>query len=671
MGVVAEMAERRALVLNPKHPRDPALAEWFGEGRETAAGETVTPTTAMRASAFLAGVRYIAETFASLPAHLYRRGRDPRAKERAVDRPLYNRLHDQPNRWQSSFEWRDMQQHHVMLRGNAYAELVPSTELPPFEIVPLHPDRVTPFWAPSGERAYQYRPPLGTADGRPSRVILQAEMLHVAFMPDDGLVGVSVLKHAKETIGRALAASRYASRLYAGDNMPRGVLTHPKSLSKPVREELREEWEKRHRGATNAKRIAILAEGMKFEPTGMTNEDAQTIEFLNLDVADIARILRIPPHKLGDLTKATFSNIEHQAIEAVVDTIRPWLVRWEQRINLDLLTPAERRQYFAEFLVDGLLRGDTASRWDAYAKGWGIGAFSQNDILESENRPPVEGGDERFVPLNMRPLSQVLAEGGSGRGGNPPAPSPRALPGRKETRSLEHLLRLRDAYRPLFAEAARRTLRREADAIERQFRKMVGARSTRSLTEFDGWVDQYYEGFSDVAGQGVLPVAASYADAVRTPAAEMAGVEPDAVDLGVFAAAYAAAYAVRHIARSKEGLRAALTGDPEAVLNNVDGLLAGWRTDRADRIAAHETVQAGSAFARESWRQVGVTRLTWAAAGGACPLCQSLDGQTVGIEQEFVSAGDLVAGDGVTTLVASKTLHPPLHQGCVCSVVLN
>jgi HK97 family phage portal protein len=728
MPIISRMAERRALVVNPLHPRDPVLAEWFG-GSDTASGETVTPTTAMHEATVLSCVRYIGETMASLSLLLYLLDQqDPRKKARATARPLYHRLHEQPNRFQSSFEWIDMLMQHVLLRGNFYNELVPSTDLPPFEIVPLHPDRVRPFWAPDGQRAYKYTPP----PPLPPRVILQNEMFHLPFMPNDGLTGVSVITHSRETIGRALAASKYGSATFKNGGRPGGVLTHPSKLSPGTKANLREDWQTNQGGAVNAGKTAILQEGMKYEPITLSPADAEWIATMGFNAKDVARIFKVPPHKVGIMDDATFTNIEHQGIEAVVDCIRPWAVRFEQRAALDLLTPAERRQYVPEFLLDALLRGDTETRWKAHATAFGIGAKSQNDILHEENEPPIEGGDVHYIPLNMTPatadgmspsqraeMASALVRagydpidaaaaaglpamrhlglppvtliqlpdgpaggggGGSGSGGGAGATAGRTVILGRERRAADRLVQLRGAFQPLFEDAARRVLRREADQVERQFRKMAqqaAPRSTRSLADFETWQQDFYRTFDGAAAAGLAPVATSYAQAVRSAAVDLVdGADPDAVDLTAFVAAYAGAYGARHAGESRSELTAVLAAaaaalpadQPDELMSGMDALLANWRDERPASVAAHETIQAGGAFSRESWRQSGVTKLVWNSAGG-CPLCENLSGQIVGIEETFANAGDGIAGaTGQTPLTASKTLHPPLHKGCDCTI---
>ena len=657
MAIIRELAERRALI-GSAPPRDPVLAEWLAGGTATASGEVVSATTAMRESTFLAGVRYISETLASLPLILYRR-RLPRGKDRAVDLPLYERLHDQPNRWQTSFEWRDMLLHNLILRGNLYCQIVESRELPPFELIPLHPDRVMPFWVRPGVRAYAVQRDDGGRD-----ILLQEEVLHISFMPKNGLMGVSVLHHARETIGRALAAERYGARFFANDARPGGVLTTPKALSNEAKKRLREQWEERFRGADNARKVAVLEEGMQWQNVGIAPEDAQFLGTMEFGVEDIARILRIPPHKVGALRRATFSNIEHQAIEAVVDCIRPWAVRLEQGLNMALLRPEQRRSLFVKFLLDGLLRGDFESRNRAYATGRQWGWLSPNDIRELEDLNPIDGGDVYHVPLNMVPLNQV-GQPSAGLDGSRASPR---LERRQADAAAEAFRRLREAWRPRFEAAVRDVLSREADEIQRRYQDLSG---NRSLADFTASVDEFYASEAGrLAFEGLAPVAHGYAQDVAAAAGEAVGGDADAAELASFVDSYLASYAVRHVSDSRaEVLQAVQEGPQEETEARLSRTLDRWRSERPGTVARHETVQAGNAIARRAWILLGVLKLRWVTFD-PCPLCAPLSGRVVGSQQPFVGDGEVLdAGPGKTPLISKARAHPPLHDGCECQVL--
>lgn len=370
----------------------------------TASGTDVNPETSLRVSAVNACVGVISSTLACLPLKLYRRkGND---KEQAVDHPLYPVLHDAPNDLQTSCEFRELMQSHVCLRGNSFARVRRNGAGNVVSLEPLHPDRMTvienggkPFYA------FTHR------DG--SREIFNGEeLLHIRGLGPDGIMGYSPITLARESIGLSMATEAHGARFFGNGARPGGVLEAPSTLTPQQMKQIREDWQQAHSGQ-NQSRVGVLFGGMKYNAISMSNEDAQFLETRQFQITDIARIFRVPPHKIGDLSKATFSNIEHQAIEFVTDCMLPHIVRWEQRMNRVLLTPSERREYFVKFSIDGLLRGDLKTRYEAYRIGREGGWLSPNDIRELEEQNRIADGDGYLQPLNFTKL-----------GANPPAPAP-------------------------------------------------------------------------------------------------------------------------------------------------------------------------------------------------------------------------------------------------------
>lgn len=358
------------------------------------AGALVTPESAMRISAVWACVRVISQSVAVLPLILYRLAQSGRVK--ATDHALFNLLAIRPNGWQTAYDFRLMMQGHLSLRGNAYARIVPAPDGTIAELWPLHPDRVRVFRLDNNRLRYQVRNP-GT---NVTENFVQEEILHIRGLSTDGILGLSPIAIARESIGGALGTQDYANRLFANDARPGGVLTVPGKLSEPAARRLKEDWQNKFSGP-NIHRTAVLEEGTTWKETGMTPEDAQFLETRKFQVVDICRVFGVPPHKVGELDRATHSNIEHQGIEFVTDTLMPWLVAWEQAISRDLMTEPERAALHAEFQVDALLRGDTPSRYTAYATGRQWGWLSVNDIRAKEGMDPVEGGEVYLRPLNM------------------------------------------------------------------------------------------------------------------------------------------------------------------------------------------------------------------------------------------------------------------------------
>ncbi len=245
------------------------------------------------------------------------------------------------------------------------------------------------------------------------------QVFHLKSLSIDGVTGLSPIAQAREAVGLSLATEEYGAKFFGNGARPGGVLEHPGILKDP--EKLRESWNKVYQGTRNSHKVAVLEEGMKYHTIGIAPEDAQFLETRKYQVNEICRIFRVPPHLVGDLERATFSNIEHQSIEFVQHTIRPWLVRWEQAISRSLLDEKERLLYFAKFNVDGLMRGDYKSRMEGYAVGRQNGWLSANDIRGLEDLPPIpkeQGGDVYLVNGNMMTATQptIKTEGGSDEG---------------------------------------------------------------------------------------------------------------------------------------------------------------------------------------------------------------------------------------------------------------
>lgn len=370
------------------------LAEYLGSRSSSKAGAAVTPETAMAYASVFACVRVLAESVGQLPLHLMERVRD-REKRKATSHPLYSLLHDAPSEHQTSQELIEFLVGCMALRGNAYA-FVNRAPRKVLELTPLHPDGVTPRPGPDGGLVYDLRQPDGSTTTHTAR-----EILHLRLFSLDGVMGVSPIRYAREAVGLGIATEEHGARLFSNGARPGGVLQAPGPVSDKAYDRIRTTFEERHQGAENAGRVALLEEGMTWQSVGMSSDDAQFLETRKFQRSEVAGIFRVPPHMIGDLERATFSNIEHQSLSFVRESLMPYLRRIEQRISLQLLGPDERKKFYAKFNVDGLLRGDTAARSAHYREMFGIGVYSPNDIREFEDKNPREGGDVYLIPLNM------------------------------------------------------------------------------------------------------------------------------------------------------------------------------------------------------------------------------------------------------------------------------
>ena len=377
----------------------------------TTSGKTVTERSAMQMTAVYSCVRILSEAVAGLPLHLYRYKEDG-GKEKALDHPLYRLLHDEPNPEMSSFVFRETLMTHLLLWGNAYAQVIRNGKGEVIALYPLMPNKMSVDRDENGRLYYTYY--RGSDEAMKSRdfaVILQpSDVLHIPGLGFDGLVGYSPIAMAKNAIGMAIACEEYGAKFFANGAAPGGVLEHPGTIKDPQR--VRESWQSTFGGSGNANKIAVLEEGMKYTPIGISPEQAQFLETRKFQINEIARIFRVPPHMVGDLEKSSFSNIEQQSLEFVKYTLDPWVTRWEQSIQRALLSQGEKAVYFAKFNLEGLLRGDYQSRMNGYAIGRQNGWMSANDIRELENLdriPAEEGGDLYLINGNMLPLRDAGA----------------------------------------------------------------------------------------------------------------------------------------------------------------------------------------------------------------------------------------------------------------------
>lgn len=378
----------------------------------TTSGRPVNERTAMQTTAVYACVRILAEAVASLPLHVYEY-QDDGDKKLVHDHPLYYLLHDEPNPEMTSFVFRETLMSHLLIWGNAYAQIIRDGAGRVLGLYPLLPDKMEVQRDDKGNIYYVYS---RNSDENPTfkeygNIKLKAEdVLHIPGLGFDGLIGYSPIAMAKNAVGMTLACEEYGASFFANGANPGGVLEHPGVLKDPSK--VRESWNSVYRGVSNAHKIAVLEEGMKYQQIGIPPEEAQFLETRKFQINEIARLYRIPPHMVGDLDKSSFSNIEQQSLEFVKYTLDPWVIRWEQSLQRSLLLPGEKGKYFIKLNVDGLLRGDYQSRMNGYAVGRQNGWFSANDIREMENMNPIpdeEGGNLYLINGAMTKLADAGA----------------------------------------------------------------------------------------------------------------------------------------------------------------------------------------------------------------------------------------------------------------------
>ena len=327
----------------------------------TTSGKAVTERSAMQMTAVYSCVRILSEAVAGLPLNLYKYT-DSGGKAMALDHPLYHLLHDEPNAEMSSFVFRETLMTHLLLWGNAYAQIIRNGKGEVVALYPLMPNRMEVNRDKNGKLYYLYSTQSDDAPTMKGLTVYldPSEVLHIPGLGFDGLVGYSPIAMAKNAIGMAIACEEYGAKFFANGAAPGGVLEHPGTIKDPQR--VRESWQSTFGGSGNANKIAVLEEGMKYTPIGISPEQAQFLETRKFQINEIARIFRVPPHMVGDLEKSSFSNIEQQSLEFVKYTLDPWVIRWEQSIQRSLLSKDEKAVYFVKFNLEGLLRGDYQSR---------------------------------------------------------------------------------------------------------------------------------------------------------------------------------------------------------------------------------------------------------------------------------------------------------------------
>lgn len=375
----------------------------------TTSGKNVNEMTALQTTAVYACVRILAEAIASLPIHVYKYTDE--GKEQDVNHQLYYLLHDEPNPDMTSFVFRETLMTHLLIWGNAYAQIIRDGRGQVLALYPLLPDRVSVKRDDKGELYYVYQ---RSEEDNPNfkdkgNIILKkSEVLHVPGLGFDGLIGYSPIAMAKNAVGMTLATEEYGASFFANGANPGGVLEHPGILKDPSK--VRDSWNQVYQGTNNSHKVAVLEEGMSYKTIGIPPNEAQFLETRKFQINEIARLYRIPPHMVGDLEKSSFSNIEQQSLEFVKYTLDPWVVRFEQAFQKALLLPDEKKNYFIKFNVDGLLRGDYQSRMNGYAIGRQNGWLSTNDIRRLEDMNSLskeEGGDLYLVNGNMTKLEDA------------------------------------------------------------------------------------------------------------------------------------------------------------------------------------------------------------------------------------------------------------------------
>jgi len=666
MGVINALIEKRSRSSGLTKP-----AEWLLSclgGRPSASGVRVSEETSMRLTAVFACVRVLAWTMASLPLPVYRR-LEPRGKERAHGHPLYAMLHDRPNPEQTSFTFRSVAMAHLLQWGNAYAEIVfDERTAQPEELWPIPPWKCKPERTSRGNKVFVITLPDGS-----ERRVPGERMLHIMGLATDGKKGLSPIGMAKESIGLGLAAEEFGARFFSQGANVGGVAEHPGSLSDEAFDRLQKSLSEKYEGLGKSHRLMLLEEGMKYQKVGIPPEEAQFIEVRKFQLEEIARLYNVPLHLLQHHEKATSwgSGIEQLNIGFVMHSVRPYLVNWEQEIQRKLFDGDE---YFAEFLIEGLLRGDIKSRYEAYTKGRQWGWLSANDVRELENQNPLpdEQGDIYLVPMNMVPADRLNED-------EEPPPAIADLepeedsarrPAESRVGGARPRFNIAKSYRRVFRDTANRIMRREKADVLRQADNLL---NNRSLSAFREWLSDFYSKHREFVEKNMLPPLSSLAEAVEASVAEELDTDTDSQEqIQKFLRDYDATLARRYTATNAGNLFDVLERAEEAGEDEYEALeqeFERWEEFRAEDVAQNETVKLTGAVTRVAMAAAGVSYLIWRNTGqDTCEFCQELDGKVVGIDEPFLADGDSIESEDGKMKVEGPRYHPPAHRGCVCSL---
>ena len=546
--------EIRASLNNPSTP----ISAIFDDGMKSNTGRNVSPDTAMQSTVVFACVQIRADTIASLPLHIYKR-LNPTGKEKATDHPLYKVLHERPNPEMTAKDFYSTMQLHLDLRGNAYAEKVYDNGGRLSELWPITPTRIR---VERDKRTQQLKYTVTLPDSG-EMIFGSDKIFHHRGLGGDGIMGYSKIKMAREAIGLSLATEEYGARFFGNGAKPSGILEHPGKLSGVnAKGNIRNSFEKEHQGLTKAHRLMILEEGMKYHQVGLSQEDSQYLQTRNFQGIEICRIFNIPPIMVGLENKSsTYASAEQFFLSFEKHTIRPELVGWEQRFRKELFDEDDI-EHFAEFLVTGLLRGDIASRYNAYSIGRNGGWLSVDDIRELENMNPLpdEQGKVYLIPLNVIPADQAGKMNDKGK-------MPEKMPEEEEEIPMKKKKQMGRAFQRLFQDATNRIIKRERADVIRQSRKK------QSKEDFEKWLDEFYEEHKEFIKRNISPVIISHAEI-------FGGDENEKIN----------EFTERHINNSKKEILSLINDTNYDIETSLRQMFDNWEEKRTIEIAEREIV---------------------------------------------------------------------------------
>lgn len=610
---------------------------------------SMTETSALNLSAVWNAVSLLSGHIAMLPLILYKRTANG-GKTRATDHPLYRVLEIEPNELMTSFQMRQASVIHQELWGDTYIWICrPGNGS--IELWPLNPG-VTYREKVNGKILYRTH-----VDGV-GYTIPREEIIHIPIMSLNGIDGINPIAKRRRSFSLMLAAEEQAESFYKNSSKPAGVLQLKKALTDEAFKRLKESWSEMYGGgAGNHHRTAILEEEGEFKPIQFNAEEIQMLGSREFSVTEVSRWFNIPPHKIKDLTRSTFSNIEHQNIDYVQDSLLPRLIRIEQALTKMLLTKAEQKEYFIEFLVEGLLRGDIKTRYEAYQIARQNGAMSANEWRRKENMNPIDdpSGDAYHMQLNMVDIKDLSGESVNDESGDSDSARQMIRPFQK--RSVEKRRTITNRFKARYRSLAKGILKEEIPAIQEIIRSS-GADRAAFLEALEAFYRQFQEKIAVRAG-GVIQV---NADEIRYLAEDEIGKAMADSEYEAFTRQLVQNFALRYSIKSKEDLK------KRESVEEMEEQTEHWKESRPDIVEA-ERIKVESAVSRAIWSSGGVVKIKSVANGDSCPFCSALNGKIIGIQESFLEPGQYQPeGASAPLTVSSRKNHPPYHDGCECGI---
>lgn len=657
----------RSAISNLSNPQR-WLVEMFG-GAESRSGRRVNEDTAVQVTAVFACVRLLSQVLASLPLHTYRRTEG--GKEKAQDHPLYFVLHSLWNKECTSYQGRLIMMVNLLLTGDAFAEVVRNKAGDVMELWPIPSHRVC-IRRNLKQDEYYYEVNLPDGGTKP---LYRDQMLHIPWLGMENFASYKPIALAREAIGLSLAAEEFGARFFSGGANASGIAEYPGKLSDEAYERYKKTFGDKYSGLGKSHRVIFLEEGLKFHKLTINPNEAQALETRQHQVIEICRFYGVPPHLVMDLERATFSNIEHQDLSFVKYSLQPYLVSWEQEFIRQLYTSSDRRIYFSEFSVEGLLRGDSKARAEFYTSMFNIGVYSQNDIRAKENDNPFEGGDKHYVPLNMVAIEDYEPPGDPPD--EPAAKNDRQTEERAKTKTKIALAKAKltaaRRHERLFEDAAERIVKREKNQVLDKAKKTL---TERGQEDFLVWLEDYYREAPEWMKRVLKPALLTYTETIQALAAQEVGADAGMTpELEKWMDGYLDIWARNYTQSSLGQLQALIRKANEEALDALELIeqrMEEWEERRPGKVARNETIEAAGVISKFVYAAIGIRYLRWVNTGSdTCPYCKELDGRVVGIDQAFVGKGDRLDSEDGQMNINKPALTPPLHSACVCMIVAD